>query len=178
MSRKINRVHRTNPHMPEYGWCGAWSVRGVSVTDNENEVDCAVCLRGVADLPRGGRATYTPDVLAAVIEIAKVFDEKDKEYARVKAGIIEKALGISVKICRSCGRISLPRRMWEEIPIGDRPKAFTRYGGRGFCGQHYQKERVRNNETRRKPLSDADVERLRNLNKTAWNSMQAKNGTP
>lgn len=104
---------------------------------------------------------YTPDKIGAFIEAFEELKKIEEAAQKKKCEVLSAVLGRSVNCCLDCGRPMLPRRLWDNLPIPERPKLCARAGDETRCHPHLVKYRQRKGLTRREPLSAENLERLR-----------------
>jgi hypothetical protein len=104
---------------------------------------------------------YTPEKIGDFIEAFAELKLIDEEARKKKCELLGVILEHEVKCCLDCNRPMLPRRLWDNLPIHERPRDCARAGDAKRCHPHLVKYRQRNGLTRGKTLSDTELQRLR-----------------
>lgn len=104
---------------------------------------------------------YTPDKIGEFIEAFAELKQIDEEAQKKKCDVLRVVLGREVPACEKCKRPMLPRRLWDNLPIHERPKNCARAGDDRFCHPHLVKHRQANGLAKRRPLPPHELARLR-----------------
>lgn len=104
---------------------------------------------------------YTPDRIEKFIEAFTELKRIDEEAGKKKAEVLGAVMGRPVLSCEQCKRPMLPRRLWDNLPLHERPKSCARYGNEKLCHPHLLRFRRKNGLIAVKTLSETDLLRLR-----------------
>jgi hypothetical protein len=105
---------------------------------------------------------YSPKKIQEFLEVFEELQHISDEFRRRMCEVLSVVLERETQCCVDCGRPMVPRRLWDNLSLDERPtKICARAGDETRCHVHLIRYRQKKGLSRRKPLEYGELQKLR-----------------